>query len=193
MKGPAPMNGGGSVLYTPLAELAAKVRARKVTSLSLVEESLERLATHGPKLNAVVTLAGEAARTAAREADREIRQGKYRGPLHGIPYGAKDLLATKEHADDVGRGAVSRAEVLLRRDSDPQAPDRGRDPDGEARDGGARRRDGLQQRGRLLHRSGAQPLEHGLLERRLVERPRLRGGSRASSRSRSGRRPWARS
>ena len=40
MKGPAPMNGGGSVLYTPLAELAAKVRARKVTSVSLVEESL---------------------------------------------------------------------------------------------------------------------------------------------------------
>src|SRR5687767_5297742 len=90
------MNGGGSVLYTPLSELAAKVRARKVTSVALVEESLERLATHGARLNAVVTLAGESARAAAREADRELRQGKYRGPLHGIPYGAKDLLATKE-------------------------------------------------------------------------------------------------
>src|SRR5688572_15765741 len=90
------MNGGGSVLYTPLSELAAKVCARKVTSVALVEESLERLATHGARLNAVVTLAGESARAAAREADRELRQGKYRGPLHGIPYGAKDLLATKE-------------------------------------------------------------------------------------------------
>ncbi len=90
------MNGEGSVLYTPIRELAAKVRARKVSAVSLVEESLERLATHGAKLNAVVTLAGEVALAAARDADREIRQGKYRGPLHGIPYGAKDLLATKE-------------------------------------------------------------------------------------------------
>ena len=90
------MNGAGSVLYTPLRELAAKVRARKVTAVALAEESLERLATHGAKLNAVVTLAGEKALAAAREADREIRQGKYRGPLHGIPYGAKDLLATKD-------------------------------------------------------------------------------------------------
>jgi aspartyl-tRNA(Asn)/glutamyl-tRNA(Gln) amidotransferase subunit A len=90
------MNGGGSVLYTPLSELAAKVRGRKVSAVSLAEESLERLTTHGAKLNAVVTLAGEGALAAAREADREIRQGKYRGPLHGIPYGAKDLLATKE-------------------------------------------------------------------------------------------------
>jgi aspartyl-tRNA(Asn)/glutamyl-tRNA(Gln) amidotransferase subunit A len=89
------MNGGGSVLYTPLRELAAKVRARKVSAVSLVEESLDRLATHGAKLNAVVTLAGDSALAAAREADSEIRQGKHRGPLHGIPYGAKDLLATK--------------------------------------------------------------------------------------------------
>ena len=90
------MNGAGSVLYTPLRELAARVRARKVTAVALAEESLERLATHGAKLNAVVTLAGEKALAAAREADREIRQGKYRGPLHGIPYGSKDLLATKD-------------------------------------------------------------------------------------------------
>ncbi len=90
------MNGGVSVLHTPLRELAAKVRGRKVSAVSLAEESLDRLATHGARLNAVVTLAGEGALTAAREADREIRQGKYRGPLHGIPYGAKDLLATKE-------------------------------------------------------------------------------------------------
>lgn len=89
------MSGAASVLFTPLRELAAKLRARKISAVSLAEESLERLASHGAKLNAVVTLAGESALAAAREADAEIRRGKYRGPLHGIPYGAKDLLATK--------------------------------------------------------------------------------------------------
>ena len=72
------------------------VRGRKVSAVSLVEESLERLTTLGSRLNAVVTLAGDGALAAAREADGEIRRGSYRGPLHGIPYGAKDLLATKE-------------------------------------------------------------------------------------------------
>lgn len=90
------MNGAGSTLYAPLRDLAARVRARKVSAVALAEESLQRLAEHGAKLNAVVTLAGDAALAAAREADAEIRRGKYRGPLHGIPYGAKDLLATKE-------------------------------------------------------------------------------------------------
>jgi aspartyl-tRNA(Asn)/glutamyl-tRNA(Gln) amidotransferase subunit A len=87
---------GGSVLFTPLRELAVKVRSRQLSPVALAEESLERLDTHGRKLNAVVTLAGDEAIAAAREAEAEIRRGKYRGPLHGIPYGAKDLLATKK-------------------------------------------------------------------------------------------------
>ena len=83
-------------LFTPLRELAMQVRARKISPVALAEEALERLDNHGRKLNAVVTLAGEDALAAARAAEAEIRKGRYRGPLHGIPYGAKDLLATKK-------------------------------------------------------------------------------------------------
>lgn len=85
-----------SLFFTPLRELAARVRARKVSPVELAEEALTRLDSHGRKLNAVVTLAGDDAIAAAREAEREIGRGKYRGPLHGIPYGAKDLVATKK-------------------------------------------------------------------------------------------------
>ncbi|HEY6066650.1 MAG TPA: amidase, partial [Thermoanaerobaculia bacterium] len=86
----------GARFFTPLRELAAKVRARQVSPVALAEEALARLESHGRKLNAVVTLAGDDAMAAAREAEAEIRRGRYRGPLHGIPYGAKDLLATKK-------------------------------------------------------------------------------------------------
>ena len=56
---------------------------------------LDRLKKYGPKLNCVVTLTEELALAQAAQADKEIRAGKYRGPLHGIPWGGKDLFATK--------------------------------------------------------------------------------------------------
>lgn len=90
------MSDAVSPLFTPIRELAAQIRARRVSPVALAEESLQRLDTHGRRLNAVVTLAGADALAAAREAEAEIRRGKYRGPLHGIPYGAKDLLATRK-------------------------------------------------------------------------------------------------
>lgn len=83
------------LLFTPVAELAKQVRARKVSPVTLAEASLERLETEGRRLNAVVTVAREQALERARAAEAEIRAGRYRGPLHGIPYGAKDLLATR--------------------------------------------------------------------------------------------------
>jgi aspartyl-tRNA(Asn)/glutamyl-tRNA(Gln) amidotransferase subunit A len=86
----------GRGFFTPLRQLAADVRARRVSPVALAEEALGRLEGRGRQLNAVVTLAGDDAMAAAREAETEIRRGKYRGPLHGIPYGAKDLLATKK-------------------------------------------------------------------------------------------------
>ena len=86
----------GSHFFTPLRELAAKVRSRAISPVALAEEALSRLDTDGRKLNAVVTLAGDDALAAARDAEAEIRRGRYRGPLHGIPYGAKDLVATKK-------------------------------------------------------------------------------------------------
>ena len=83
------------LLYTPVRALAAQVKAKKLTSTKLTELCLERLDTLGPKLNAVVTVMRESALAEAHAADAEIAKGKYRGPLHGIPYGVKDLLATK--------------------------------------------------------------------------------------------------
>ena len=70
------------------------LRARQVSAVELAETFLDRLATIGPRYNAVVTLTRDRALEQARRADAEIAAGSYRGPLHGIPYGAKDLLAT---------------------------------------------------------------------------------------------------
>ena len=83
------------LLYTPVRDLAAQVKSKKLTSAKLTETCLQRLETLGPKLNAVVTVMRESALAEARAADAEIAKGKHRGPLHGIPYGVKDLLATK--------------------------------------------------------------------------------------------------
>jgi aspartyl-tRNA(Asn)/glutamyl-tRNA(Gln) amidotransferase subunit A len=83
------------LLYAPVTELAPLLRERKVTSAALTDAYLERLEKHGTKLGAVVTITKELARKEAAQADADIKAGKYRGPLHGVPYGVKDLLATK--------------------------------------------------------------------------------------------------
>jgi Asp-tRNA(Asn)/Glu-tRNA(Gln) amidotransferase A subunit family amidase len=81
--------------FASVRELAELVRAKKVSSTALTEMYLNRLKRYDPTLKFVVTLTEERARAKAKEADREISQGRYRGPLHGLPWGAKDLLATK--------------------------------------------------------------------------------------------------
>src|SRR4029078_8080321 len=68
---------------------------RKLSPVELAEAYLQRSATLGARLNAYATLTRERALAEAREAEREIAAGKYRGPLHGIPYAAKDLLAAR--------------------------------------------------------------------------------------------------
>jgi aspartyl-tRNA(Asn)/glutamyl-tRNA(Gln) amidotransferase subunit A len=83
------------LLFLPVRTLAAKLRAKSVTSVALTEASLSRLESLGPKFNAVVTVMRDSALAEARIADAELRAGKPRGLLHGIPYGVKDLLATK--------------------------------------------------------------------------------------------------
>src|SRR5262245_14656108 len=82
-------------LFAPVSELAELLKSEKISSEALTRAYLERLEKIGPKLGAVVTITRELALKQAREADREIKAGRYRGPLHGVPYGAKDLLATK--------------------------------------------------------------------------------------------------
>jgi aspartyl-tRNA(Asn)/glutamyl-tRNA(Gln) amidotransferase subunit A len=79
--------------YLPLPRLAERVRTRRLDPVELAEASLERLEQLGPRLNAVVTVTRERALQEARAARAEIAAGRYRGPLHGIPYGAKDLIA----------------------------------------------------------------------------------------------------
>ncbi len=81
--------------FAPLTQLAELVRTRRVSPVELTKMYLARLKKFGPKLNCVVTLTEELALAQASEAEREIKGGKYRGPLHGIPWGAKDLFATK--------------------------------------------------------------------------------------------------
>jgi Asp-tRNA(Asn)/Glu-tRNA(Gln) amidotransferase A subunit family amidase len=90
----APANLDDAAFYS-VAQLAALIKSRQITSTQLTRMYLDRLKKYGPKLNCVVTLMEDSALAQARRADQEIAAGKYRGPLHGIPYGVKDLLATK--------------------------------------------------------------------------------------------------
>lgn len=76
------------------SELAARIRTRALSAVDLTEAYLERIGRLDSRLNAFATVTEDLARAQARAADAEIRRGTYRGPLHGIPYGAKDLLAT---------------------------------------------------------------------------------------------------
>jgi aspartyl-tRNA(Asn)/glutamyl-tRNA(Gln) amidotransferase subunit A len=86
---------GENVLYMSVWELGARISTRQISPVELTEAYLERLERIGPKLGAVATLTREPAMEQARAAEREIAAGHSRGPLHGIPYGAKDLLATR--------------------------------------------------------------------------------------------------
>lgn len=79
--------------FAPLTELAKLIRSRQVSSVELTRLYLDRLRRYDPLLECVVTYTEELALRQAQRADREIALGRYRGPLHGIPWGAKDLLA----------------------------------------------------------------------------------------------------
>src|ERR1043165_244640 len=81
--------------FATVPQLAELLRTRKLTSTELTNMYLARLKKYGPKLLCVITLTEDLALKQAATADAEIKRGKYRGPLHGIPWGAKDLFATK--------------------------------------------------------------------------------------------------
>ena len=82
------------LVFRPLRELGEMVRTRQVSPTELTETFLDRLDAIAPRYNAVVTLTPELARAQALRAERELAAGHWRGPLHGIPYGVKDLFAT---------------------------------------------------------------------------------------------------
>ncbi len=84
-----------ALAFASVAELGALLRSRRVTARALAELYLARLRRYDPLLHCVVTLTEERALAHADQADAEIAGGNYRGPLHGIPWGVKDLLATR--------------------------------------------------------------------------------------------------
>ena len=85
------------VAFWPVTDLAQLIRSGKVRSLDLTRMYLERLKKYDPLLKCVITLTEDLALRQAQTADGEIAAGRYRGPLHGIPWGVKDLLATKQY------------------------------------------------------------------------------------------------
>ncbi len=89
--GPLPTN-DAAIAYAPAWRLSRWIEARKLSSERLTSIYIARIRRFDPQLRAVITLAPEQALAAARAADAEIAAGKYRGPLHGIPFGVKDLL-----------------------------------------------------------------------------------------------------
>ena len=90
--------------FLPVTELSELVRRNRVTSVQLTQMYLARLKKYDPVLKCVITLTEDRALETARAADAEIRRGKYRGALHGIPWGAKDLLAVRGYKTTWGAG-----------------------------------------------------------------------------------------
>ena len=90
--------------YASVRDLAALMQSRAISSAALTDMYLDRLKRLDPKLHCVVTLTEDRAHAQAKEADRDIAAGRYRGPLHGLPWGAKDLLAVKGYPTTWGAG-----------------------------------------------------------------------------------------
>ncbi len=93
-----------ALAFASVRELAELVKTRKVSSVALTKMYLARLKKYDPQLHFVITLTEERAMEHAAAADKEIAAGKYRGPLHGIPWGGKDLLAVKGYRTTWGAG-----------------------------------------------------------------------------------------
>ncbi|HEX4542788.1 MAG TPA: amidase [Candidatus Acidoferrum sp.] len=107
-KAPSASSGAPSnleeVAFASARELAELIRTKKISSLALTEMYLRRLKKYDPTLKFVVTLTEERGLAQAKKADAEIAAGKYRGPLHGLPWGAKDLLAVNGYRTTWGAG-----------------------------------------------------------------------------------------
>jgi Asp-tRNA(Asn)/Glu-tRNA(Gln) amidotransferase A subunit family amidase len=91
--GPLPSN-DADIAFAPVTHLSHWIQTRKLTSTRLTNIYLDRIARYDPKLRCIITLTRDTALAQAKQADAEIAAGKYRGPLHGVPWGGKDLLDT---------------------------------------------------------------------------------------------------
>jgi len=104
LKGEVPKPDDGDLAFYPLHLLAELVRTKKLSSTELTKHSLARLKKYNPALLCAITVTEELALKQAGEADKEIAAGKYRGPLHGIPWVAKDLIAYPGYKTTWGAG-----------------------------------------------------------------------------------------
>ncbi len=168
---PVPKDLNDLAFFT-VRELGELVRRKKVSSVDLTQMYLARLKKYDPTLHFVVTLTENRALAQAREADKEIAAGKYRGPLHGLPWGAKDLLAVKGYPTTWGAGGFEHqvidedATVVQRLDAAGAVLDRQALP-------------GLHRSGRpLVWRPDTQSVEPRTGLQRLLRRPRISHGRR---------------
>ena len=106
-KAPAKME---DLAFATVLELAALMYHRKITSVDLTEMYLARLKRYDARLHCVITFTEERARAQAKKADEDLENGLYHGPLHGIPWGAKDLLAVKGYPTTWGAGGFEKQE-----------------------------------------------------------------------------------
>jgi Asp-tRNA(Asn)/Glu-tRNA(Gln) amidotransferase A subunit family amidase len=97
-------SGIDDLAFASVSHIASLLKARKITSFDLTRMYIARLKRYDPKLHFVITLTEDRALAQAKKADEEIAAGRYRGPLHGIPWGAKDLLAVKGYPTTWGAG-----------------------------------------------------------------------------------------
>jgi len=103
--GPLPTD-DDQIAFAPVTSLSRWIERKQLTSTRLTQIYLDRIAKHDGKLRCIITLTKDRALSRAMAADAEIAAGKYRGPLHGIPFGVKDLLDTAG-IDDIRRRALS--------------------------------------------------------------------------------------
>ena len=160
------------LLFQPIRALAKRLHDRSLSPVALAEASLRRLETLGPHFNAVVTVmrAHGARRGAGRRSRAQGRACARAAARH--PVRREGPARHEGRAHHVGRGAVSRPGVRLRRHGGHAAARRGRGAGRQAGDGRTRGRHGLQPRRRVVHRARPDAVEHQVLERRLLERPR---------------------
>jgi len=92
----------GDLAFYPVHQLSSLIKNKKITSVELTKYFLDRLNKYGDTLECVITITDSLALVQARRADAELNKGIYRGPLHGIPYGVKDLLAVKGYKTSWG-------------------------------------------------------------------------------------------
>ena len=99
------------VAFYSVRQLAELIWTKKVSSVALTEMYIARLKRYDPMLKAVITLTEARALASAKQADRDLAAGKYHGPLHGIPWGAKDLLAVKGYPTTWGAGGFEKQTI----------------------------------------------------------------------------------